>query len=561
MDQLKKIWASLSLFQRVSLAVVVVAAGGAILWLSSWKHESNFKPLYRGLASEDAAEALQKLKENNIEFRLEDDGSTILVPGEKLAETRLILAREGLPKTGRIGFELFDKTNFATTDFAEQVNYRRALEGELARTISTLAEIDSARVHLTFAKDSVFVDSRQPAKASVLLNLRRTATLSPVNVAAIAHMVASSVEGLSPQQVTIVDSHGELLNKPRGSGALALASDTQIDYQMTIEHELANKLNQTLDPVLGPGNYRTGVSVECDFSGIDESEEVLDPSKSVMLSNQRTDEFVAGGRNAGGVPGTASNLPNPPAQTSTPAGTTRRTESTNYQTSRVVRHIEHPRGGVKRITVAVLLDQGMRWERKGGTLSRTFIPPTAEKITVIKDMITNVAGINAARGDQVTVESLPFDGTLREDPPGTPSTGKNAVPQQPLWSDRLHDIRITGGAAGLTLAVLSFLIWRARSRRRGKILAQLNQQLAAPVETAMVGTSGQSIAGKETDTALQVAQSAVSEEQKLIESLKGPMMSSTSKTDALTKYLRQEVKRDPQAATQLLRTWLLEEER
>jgi flagellar M-ring protein FliF len=551
-DQLKKIWDSLSLFQRLSLGVVVIAAGGAIMWLSSWKHESNFKPLYRGLASEDAAEAMQKLKENNVEFRLEDDGATVLVPAEKLAETRLILAREGLPKTGRIGFELFDKTNFATTDFAEQVNYRRALEGELARTISTLAEIERARVHLTFAKDSVFVDSRQPAKASVLLNLRRAGSLSSVNVAAIAHLVASSVEGLSPQQVTIVDSHGELLNKPRGTGPLAAASDSQLDYQMTMEHELANKLNQTLDPVLGPGNYRTGVSVECDFSGVDESEEVLDPTKSVMLSSQRTDETVSGGARGSGIPGTASNLPSPPPQTASNAGTTRRTESASYQTSRLVRHIEHPRGGVKRITVAVLLDQSMRWERKGGALSRTFIPPTPEKIGVIKDMITNVAGINAARGDQVTVETLPFDGTLREDPPGAVSTDKNTGPPQPAWMDRLHDTKIVGGAAGFVLAAAAFLLWRAKRRRHGKRLVEITEQLPALPEMARLASAEQALAVSERE--------AVSEEQKLIDSLKGPMLSATSKTDALTKYLRQEVKKDPQAATQLLRTWLLEDE-
>jgi flagellar M-ring protein FliF len=496
---------------------------------------------------------MQKLKENNVEFRLEDDGGTVLVPSEKLAETRLILAREGLPKTGRIGFELFDKTNFATTDFAEQVNYRRALEGELARTISTLAEIERARVHLTFAKDSVFVDSRQPAKASVLLNLRRAGTLSPVNVAAIAHLVASSVEGLSPQQVTIVDSQGELLNKPRGTGPLAAASDSQLDYQMTMEHELANKLNQTLDPVLGPGNYRTGVSVECDFSGVDESEEVLDPTKSVMLSSQRTDETAGGGaRGSGGIPGTASNLPAPPPQTTSNAGTTRRTESASYQTSRLVRHIEHPRGGVKRITVAVLLDQSMRWERKGGTLSRTFIPPTPEKIGVIKDMITNVAGINAARGDQVTVETLPFDGTLREDPPGSVSTDKNTSPPQPAWMDHLHDTKTVGGAAGLILAAAAFLLWRAKRRRRGKRLVEITEQLPALPEMARLASAEQALALSERE--------AVSEEQKLIDSLKGPMLSATSKTDALTKYLRQEVKKDPQAATQLLRTWLLEDE-
>src|ERR1700691_363198 len=205
MDQFKKVWNAMSAFQKASIAVAIIGALAGYLAISSWRHDTNFKALYRGMASEDAAQAVQKLKDAGIEYRLADDGNTILVPTDKSAESRLLLAREGLPKSGRIGFELFDRTNFATTDFAEQVNFRRALAGELERTISSLGEIEKARVHLTFPKDSVFVESRQPAKASVLLNLRRSASLAPENVAAIAHLVASAVEGLSPQQVTIVD--------------------------------------------------------------------------------------------------------------------------------------------------------------------------------------------------------------------------------------------------------------------------------------------------------------------------------------------------------------------
>jgi flagellar M-ring protein FliF len=549
LDQLQKVWSAMSAFQRASIVVAVLAAGGMFLAISSWRHDSNFKALYRGMAGEDAAQAVQKLKEGNIEYRLEDDGNTILVPTDKASEARLLLAREGLPKSGRIGFELFDKTNFATTDFAEQVNYRRALEGELERTIASLAEIEKARVHLTFPKDSVFVESRQPAKASVLLNLRRAASLAPENVAAIAHLVASAVEGLSPQQVTIVDSHGDLLNKPRSADALGSASDSQFEYQVNVEHELTKKLNETLDPILGAGNYRTGVSVECDFSGVEESEEVLDPTKSAIVSSQRTDESIAGHLNAG-VPGVAANLPDPPAAAAAPAsGTTRRTENTNYQTSRTVRHVEHPRGAVKRVTVAVLLDQEMKWEKKGANYSRTFIAPLPEKINVIKNLVTNIAGINAARGDQVTVDTLPFDGSIREDRPAEPGAqnsspaSKDAAP----WYLKKDPKIIAGGAAGGVL-IIGACIWLATRRRPQRVdvtetAAALNPATPRPL-SAEVST---------------VAVDPLSEEQKLIDSLKAPMLSAT-KNEALTKYLRQEVHKDPAAATQLLRTWLLDEE-
>jgi flagellar M-ring protein FliF len=549
LDQLQKVWSSMSAFQRVTIVLALLAAGGAFLAVSNWRHDSNFKALYRGMAGEDAAQAVQKLKEGNIEYRLEDDGNTILVPTDKASEARLLLAREGLPKSGRIGFELFDKTNFATTDFAEQVNYRRALEGELERTIASLAEIEKARVHLTFPKDSVFVESRQPAKASVLLNLRRSASLAPENVAAIAHLVASAVEGLSPQQVTIVDSHGDLLNKPRSADALGSASDSQFEYQVNVEHELAKKLNETLDPILGAGNYRTGVSVECDFSGVDESEEVLDPTKSAIVSSQRTDESTAGRLNAG-IPGVAANLPDPPAATApTTSGTTRRTESTNYQTSRLVRHVEHPRGEVKRVTVAVLLDQEMKWVKKGATYSRTFIAPLPEKINVIKDLVTNIAGINMARGDQLTVETLPFDGSIREDRPADPGT-QNSSPaghDKGPWYQKLDPKILAGGAAGGVL-ILSAGIWFAARGRRKRFDAAETMPMLPAATTRQLAA--------ESPTA---ADDAISEEQRLIESLKAPMLSAT-KNEALTKYLRQEVRKDPAAATQLLRTWLLEEE-
>jgi flagellar M-ring protein FliF len=539
----------MSAFQRLTIVVAVLAAGGAYLAISSWHHDANFKALYRGMAGEDAAQAVQKLKEGNIEYRLEDDGNTILVPTGKASEARLLLAREGLPKSGRIGFELFDKTNFATTDFAEQVNYRRALEGELERTIASLAEIEKARVHLTFPKDSVFVESRQPAKASVLLNLRHSASLAPENVAAIAHLVASAVEGLSPQQVTIVDSHGDLLNKPRSADTLGSASDSQFEYQVNVEHELAKKLNETLDPILGAGNYRTGVSVECDFSGVDESEEVLDPTKSAIVSSQRTDESSAGRVNAG-VPGVAANLPDPPAATPPgTSGTTRRTENTNYQTSRTVRHVEHPRGEVKRVTVAVLLDQEMKWVKKGANYTRTFIAPAPEKISVIKDLVTNVAGINAARGDQLTVETMPFDGSIREDPPAEPGAQKSSPAglDKAPWYLKQDPKLMAGGAAGVVL-VICVGIWLAL-RGRGRRIEPTETMPALPPATP------RQLAAESPSVALD----ALSEEQKLIDSLKAPMLSAT-KNEALTKYLRQEVRKDPAAATQLLRTWLLDEE-
>ena len=212
---MKKILANLSLPQRITIGVVVVLVAVGIYGLVHWRREASFRPLFTGLAPEDAAGIVQKLKETGVEYRLPENGGVVLVPADRVAETRIALAAAGLPKTGRIGFELFDKANLGATEFTEQVNYRRALEGELERSVMSLAEVEQARVHLTFPKDSVFLEAQQPAKASVLVKIRPGARISPQNVQAIDHLVASAVEGLAPEAVSVLDMNGNLLGRPR----------------------------------------------------------------------------------------------------------------------------------------------------------------------------------------------------------------------------------------------------------------------------------------------------------------------------------------------------------
>src|SRR5205085_2316900 len=264
--------------------------------LIRWQRESDFRPLFGGLSPEDAAGIVQKLKEGGVDYRLPEQGGTVLVPSGRLAELRLSLAAAGLPKTGRIGFELFDKTNLGATEFTEHVNYRRALEGELERSVMSLAEVEHARVHLTFPKDSVFLDAQQPAKASVLVKTRPGARISQQNVVAIDHLVASAVEGLSPDAVSVLDMNGNLLGRPRAAGMLdgAEASEAGLDYRHKIENDLLAKINSTLEPLLGANKFRAGVSVECDFTGAEQSEEIFDPAKSVMVSSQRTEDITGG---------------------------------------------------------------------------------------------------------------------------------------------------------------------------------------------------------------------------------------------------------------------------
>src|SRR5579862_5166845 len=201
MDQFKRLTGMLSVRQRWTVLVVGILAVAGVYGLTNWQRESNFRPLYNALAPEDASLVIQRLKESSTPFRLSNNGTTVSVPEEKVAELRLEMAGAGVPKSGRIGFEIFDKTNFGMTDFAEHINYRRALEGELERSVMSISQVEQARVHITFPKESVFLEGRQPAKASVLIKIRPGVSLPESAVPAITNLVASAVEGLAPESV------------------------------------------------------------------------------------------------------------------------------------------------------------------------------------------------------------------------------------------------------------------------------------------------------------------------------------------------------------------------
>lgn len=280
MNQLSNLVNSLSMRQRVTILVVALAVVAGMVSFSHWRRENDFRPLYQSLAAEDAGAVVQKLKESGVEYRLADNGGTVLVPSAHAAESRLALAAAGLPKSGRIGFELFDKTNLGATEFAEHINFHRALEGELERSVMCLGEVELARIHITFSKDSLYTEERQPAKASVLVRLKPGARISPANVTAISYLVSSAVEGLAPEAISVLDMQGNLLSRPRrpSNGSSDEPSDALLDFRHGIERDLLNKINATLEPLVGADKFRAGVSVDCDFSSVEQNEEILDPA-------------------------------------------------------------------------------------------------------------------------------------------------------------------------------------------------------------------------------------------------------------------------------------------
>jgi flagellar M-ring protein FliF len=562
---MKKILASLPIRQRITIAVVLLAAAGGLFLLVQHQREADFRPLFTGVAPEDAAAIVQKLKEAGVDYRLSAEGGVVLAPSAKLAELRINMAAAGLPKTGRIGFEIFDKTNLGATEFTEHINYRRAVEGELERSVMSLAEVEQARVHLTFSKDSVFLESQQPAKASVLVKLRPGSRLAPQNVEAIDHLVAAAVEGLSPDAVSVLDMNGNLLGRPKAPGSLEgpEASEAALEYRHHVEADLLAKINSTLEPLLGGNRFRANVSVECDFSGGELSEEVFDPEHSVMSTSQRTED-TNGGVSASGVPGTASSLPRP---TSRPGGgssrISRTTENIAYQTSRTVKKTRMPAGVVKKMSLAVLVDQSITWEKDGKGMKKVLVPPTPETLKIIHDVVAGATGFNQDRGDQLVIETLPFESTREIEPPAVPGTVPLPKPAGPagLRIEMNRTNLLIGGGAAAGVIVLGFLLaLLLRKRRRRSGTASAPGELEAGDTVA--GRAALSAAHAQNELEAQLAERDALQQKsdaQVLSNLKlAPVI--TKKAEVLAKHLREKITKEPEVSAQILRAWIREEE-
>jgi flagellar M-ring protein FliF len=548
MNQISKLISALSVRQRITIVAVAILVAASFSYLSHWRTESDFRPIYTSLAPEDAAAIVQKMKETGTQFRLSEDGTSVLAPSARVAELRLEMASAGLPKSGRIGFELFDKNNLGVTEFAEHVNYARALEGELERSITSLNEIQQARVHLTFPKDSVFLESKQPGKASVVLHLRPGSKLSGQNVNAIVNLVASAVEGLSPEAITLIDSRGALLNRPRKAAAddAAQPSEASLEYRQKIESDLLAKINATLEPLLGSEKFRAGVSVDCDFTSGEQSEETVDPNKSVMLTSQKTEESTGSALNSGS-PGTAANLPRPPKITSSGSnGVNRKTENISFQTSRLVKHTRMPQGAVKRVSVSILIDHELKWEGPAQKQKRVLIAPSAERLKSIRDVVTGIVGLDPVRGDQLVVETLPFEATLVAEPPSAgPPAPAGPDPRFPKWMVPLiSDPKnmIIACAAAVAVPVL-LLVVMLMMRKKAKVVAEAHQQIASSSHGHSAIASGDA------------------DEQAKLEGEPPPSpfklpKETTKKSEFLIKHIRENIQKDNTSMVNVLRTWL-----
>ena len=555
---------ALSPTQLLSLGVTFAAVVGLIVGAAYWITTPSYRVLFAGLDPESAASVVEELQANEVDYRLDSGGRTVRVPGPELDELRLHFASQGLPASGRIGFEIFDRTAFGATEFLEQVNFRRALEGEIARTISALAEIDGARVHIALPQQAVFGRTGRAATASVVLRLRHRQALAPSTSRGIANLVAASVEGLAPDAVVLMDSFGRLLDPTADTPPDE--SGRQAERRHELEQALSQRVVALLEPVAGVGRVRANVAVVLQTASEEATEETWDPTTAVARSRHVSGDEATLDATSPGVAGAQANRP-PPAPTPAAGGAApaagpavaarsstrgRRSETTNYEISKSVRHIVRPAGDIARLSVAVILDDRLVVEAAPApepaappeteapdadtdadvAAADAPAPPTAtarleprapEDLEKIRGLVAAALGVDPARGDLLTVENIPFETTP---PPElvTPPVWQPYLPQL------LEAARI--GAALLLTLVLFQLGLRPLIRR----VTALREAVAAP--------------GAGTPAALAGAAGPALEE-----------VSQQGKIEALATHATTLSHREPETAARLVRAWLEEEGR
>jgi flagellar M-ring protein FliF len=417
---------ALSPGKRMLIASVVFLAAVAFAVLIFVANRTDFRPLFTNLTAEDAGEIVKKLKDAKTPYQITPDGKGVMVPSDKVYELRLSLASEGIPQGGGVGFEIFDRKNFGMTEFVQKLNYQRALQGELSRTISQITGVEQARVHLVIPEKSLFKESEKPATASIVLKMKSNRALRDSEVQGVVHLVSSSIEGMDPEHVTILDSRGKILSKGGSSDPTARMTSAMQEAQRSYEKNVEDRLQSLLDRIVGGGKSVARVTATFDFKQVERVEEKFDPETIAVRSEQRTEEKGATSTSASGVPGVQTNLgKTAPSGSNTAGGGSKNDETLNYEVSRSTAKIIEPVGALSKISVAVLVDgkyEAPAAVKEGQPAKAKYTPRSPDELQKIETLVKSAVGFSTERGDQLSVQNIPFQ-----------DTGDGGVTETPAW--------------------------------------------------------------------------------------------------------------------------------
>lgn len=485
-------FSSLNLFRQVGLMIALAASVAIGFAVVLWTQGEDYRPLLGRMDNLDAASVVQVLEQNRIKFKMDNNTGAILVAADDVHVARLKIAEVGLPGSATPGFELMDKEQpLGTSQFVESTRYQRSIEGELARTITSISSIRSARVHLALPKKTVFVRDASKPTASVFVEVFAGRTVEPAQVKAIMNLVASSVPDLKMADVTVVDQHGDLISTGEDSQDLMLATK-QHDYAHTVEESMMKRISGILEPVVGNGKFRTQVSADIDFTAVEQAAETFNPDLPSVRSEQKLIESKAGGDGAGGIPGALTNQPPANAQApekatpqegqaaaAKPATNNREQSTRNFELDRTVSYTKHQQGTLKRLTVAVVVDDKVVKSEDG---TETRQPWTANELERLAILVRDSVGFSAVRGDSVNVLNAPFTAGVE--------LLETELPAVPWWEKWLMPHIKSIASVIIILALIFGLlrpVFKSLARNGGSIAEQEEARQLAALEAAGLG--------------------------------------------------------------------------
>lgn len=515
--------ARLPLQQLIGLVLAVGLTATLLVGAWTWSSTPDYRVLYANLSDRDGGAIIAALQQMNVPYKFTEGGGAILVPAGQVHDARLKLASQGLPKGGLVGFELMENQKLGMSQFQEQVNYQRALEGELARSVQSISAVQAARVHLAIPRQSVFLREKQKPSASVIVNLSPGRGLDPAQVSAIVHLVSSSVPELAPKSITVIDQSGALLSSSAAQDGPAAGLDPgQLKYRQQLENLYARRIEAILAPIVGESNLRAQVSADIDFSLSEQTAESYKPngtaSDAAMRSQHSTESVSDAGSGPSGIPGALSNQP--PANASAPvdrapgagkpaaaaaaaAVSTRKESTVNYEVDKTVTVVRQATGGVRRLSAAVVVNYRAATDAKGKTELK---PLSAEELAQITNLVKEAIGFDEKRGDSVNLVNSPF--TV---PP------VQSAPETPLWKqpETINLVKDTGKHL-LIAALALYLIFGVLRPLFRNLLAQPSRGQLLAVENSTHALPGEGAQRLPAQTGLEAARQLARQDPKVV---------------------------------------------